>query len=1444
MFSRSATNQNSNTVVAAPPDSRFSLPYLRQLHEQLVKNKLVTSDNEKLVIEILRIIAEMVVYGDNKSELLFDFFCEKNMLYLFLEIMWGEVGCANTVHVQILQTLSILVSCVKNNTSLYYLLSNNYINEIIVYPHDFDSDENLCSQFVSFMKSLSLRLNNETVQFFFIEETGTFPLLSRAIDLLNSNENMARIAAQTTILNILKVKDARARSYALQDELMVKLFTVVMSLMEKQYQGVLDACREHVMMLHHARHGQGEESAVWALLERRLPEMLTAVEDWLYYIQDIFELKIMFLRRALVHHLMNELVYPLFLKPFLHFSSSETTDNSDEQMSPIRKLLRLSDPDRNAVTEGLLSKQTLDNENANAADPSEADSSEEQIVIKTIMVQLFVTQFLRIVTDKMMHRGIITALLHPLNRKSRLRVLETLRRTQGSGMSASLESGASAASEPTLNSTNNTHPVPSDTIGDMATGSSPHRVHHGGSFGGPSNSNEVGMLADSAELQRAISTMQLEGNPYRDGFLTMFEEGSDGKYAQFGVHCLDVIIGKVLSSCSEYVPLHVLKSNPAFLHPIVICAKTMQCFNLWSYGSAGLETINRQKQPQAPSHERYASGESATSSIGSKHGAKAEGTGTSGGPGSVDANETVSEGGLISPPVSSMYSNSTAYQAHQQTSVSMKSVGSTERSDADSKVWMSAHSGDDGNGDGEWVESEEPDDLDLVNGTETTLDSFQLSCDENIIPIHILEMMRIFIDRVRERRTVQASQSTTGNVRAASIDSTEDTSNDTPTLMSPGSKMAIDTAPAVDENSGVFKFTVKSKSVLEVLQNILANPAAHTNITYQESVHVMHSIARIRLQWRQLVFTPEFASGRSDGVAQSSREHTLSESEVTLTIADGTEKNTTEKDEQEFEDALSDPIVPFSAENRRESTGMMQVDGTDDWRRKSLSAIRKMSSEDVPDAMITIDAKDEKPSLDISLGHEIETSFNDILFHVVNAAKTVAKAIVFHASMTDEINDDILINWVQEELGRLHKRKWTSVNLNMARDILCYIKVFDDCLFDPTTRFDEEDRLPSSSVEGVRREIQGFLLVRSLYKQLVSLAAIPNAGSGAETVSTSPDAVFSAGFDNVMDNFTDTGIVPTKFMRGESFDMRGKKFLDTYVIAPAFRALSPTPAWRASGEPVSESRVTTFANSILGFLGGYGNNNDSPSSSRGSRGSGSGDGSKFSPKLISGSTTPSSGRAAKPNKRGSKGDVANGGDDKKSGKYGDILLVQDAECLVFTEPNQGDFRVWLSAPMHHAEVKLENPQERIMALYVRSFEPIPQMVQLSLPANANGLSSRHSFGSLAHEAPSIKSGGANINERYIVPLTTRLLKPRAKSCVQKLTIKLDLESSYNLAANHITTRRKIMRAYRLAVLKGIFDSWIAADIKENFTASDKSLTLDVVEEKFPTFVEFNSKQSA
>ncbi|RYH14221.1 hypothetical protein EON65_33965 [archaeon] len=319
MFGKAALPDRDQLTAAQQQaiDNRFSLVELRKIHAQLVENKSVTDENQGLVVEILRVLAEMVVYGDRKSELLFDYFCEKNMLQLFLEIMWSNPGnCPSNVHVQILQTLSILISSVRNDTSLYYLLSNNHINEVIIFPYDMDTDESLVAQYVSFIKTLALRLNDQTVQFFFITDTGAFPILTRSIDLLCQKDPMVRIAAQTAILNVYRVNEHRSRVFALQEDVMLQLFQAIVEIMKEQLELM------HTICCNYAR--ENDEGSL-PKLEQNLNDAFINLEDWLYYIQDLIGLGIDKFNKAFIRYIVDVFVEGVVLTACLPYR----TDSSE-----------------------------------------------------------------------------------------------------------------------------------------------------------------------------------------------------------------------------------------------------------------------------------------------------------------------------------------------------------------------------------------------------------------------------------------------------------------------------------------------------------------------------------------------------------------------------------------------------------------------------------------------------------------------------------------------------------------------------------------------------------------------------------------------------------------------------------------------------------------------------------------------------------------------------------------------------------------------------------------------------------------------------------------------------------------------------------------------------------------------------------------------------------
>ncbi|CAI2348683.1 unnamed protein product [Caenorhabditis sp. 36 PRJEB53466] len=194
------------------PKNPHSLEYLKYLQGVITKNEKVTENNKKILVEALRAIAEILIWGDQNDASVFDFFLERQMLLHFLKIM--EQG--NTpLNVQLLQTLNILFENIRHETSLYFLLSNNHVNSIISHKFDLHNDE-IMAYYISFLKTLSFKLNAATIHFFFNEATEEFPLLVEVLKLYNWNESMVRIAVRNILLNIVRVEDESMLQFVTQ----------------------------------------------------------------------------------------------------------------------------------------------------------------------------------------------------------------------------------------------------------------------------------------------------------------------------------------------------------------------------------------------------------------------------------------------------------------------------------------------------------------------------------------------------------------------------------------------------------------------------------------------------------------------------------------------------------------------------------------------------------------------------------------------------------------------------------------------------------------------------------------------------------------------------------------------------------------------------------------------------------------------------------------------------------------------------------------------------------------------------------------------------------------------------------------------------------------------------------------------------------------------------
>ncbi|KOX71482.1 Protein CLEC16A [Melipona quadrifasciata] len=275
------------------PKNLHSLEHLKYLYHVLSKNQTVSENNRGLLVETLRSIAEILIWGDQNDSSVFDFFLEKNMLSFFLRIM--KQKCGSYVCVQLLQTLNILFENIRNETSLYYLLSNNHVNSIIVHKFDF-SDEEVMAYYISFLKTLSLKLNAHTIHFFYNEHTNDFPLYTEAIKFFNHSEGMVRIAVRTLTLNVYRVEDASMLAF-IRDRTAAPYFS-----------NLVWFIGNHIIELDTCVRNDADHQS-----QNRLSDLVAEHLDHLHYLNDILCLNISDLNKVLSEHLLHKLLVPLYV---------------------------------------------------------------------------------------------------------------------------------------------------------------------------------------------------------------------------------------------------------------------------------------------------------------------------------------------------------------------------------------------------------------------------------------------------------------------------------------------------------------------------------------------------------------------------------------------------------------------------------------------------------------------------------------------------------------------------------------------------------------------------------------------------------------------------------------------------------------------------------------------------------------------------------------------------------------------------------------------------------------------------------------------------------------------------------------------------------------------------------------------------------------------------
>ena len=159
------------------------LPKFQKLMEDIIENLLLEENEEKNFLE----------------------FCELKMIEEIIEITQFQ---ENSINLIIIKIFLILIPSLKNNKIMFYLFSNNYMNQIIsnISYNKEDNDIDYLSFYINLLKTLVNKLDISSFALFFNSSHNKFPLLDEIIIFLTfDKDDMIKNTSRNIFLSLLKM---------------------------------------------------------------------------------------------------------------------------------------------------------------------------------------------------------------------------------------------------------------------------------------------------------------------------------------------------------------------------------------------------------------------------------------------------------------------------------------------------------------------------------------------------------------------------------------------------------------------------------------------------------------------------------------------------------------------------------------------------------------------------------------------------------------------------------------------------------------------------------------------------------------------------------------------------------------------------------------------------------------------------------------------------------------------------------------------------------------------------------------------------------------------------------------------------------------------------------------------------------------------------------------
>ena len=257
---------------------------------------------EKAKTKISEISGYLIAAYKKKFLIYFTKFEEFGILNIFnslLDLKIPEISFC------ILEAISFLVVNLKHKDTILLMYKTKYKTDIkgqemnildkIIGLNIDEKDEYLNHQ-INFMKSLSLKFDNDNIFYFFDKDVNQFQMLTKSFSMYNNSDPMIRNVVKNILLAIIKIENPDLENYLVSFPINIYYTNLVLNL--KNY--ILQLCLIDLSEIYNDN--------IFGIFRKKHDELI----DISIYLGDMLDLGIKSINFMLINCLLNEVILPLF----------------------------------------------------------------------------------------------------------------------------------------------------------------------------------------------------------------------------------------------------------------------------------------------------------------------------------------------------------------------------------------------------------------------------------------------------------------------------------------------------------------------------------------------------------------------------------------------------------------------------------------------------------------------------------------------------------------------------------------------------------------------------------------------------------------------------------------------------------------------------------------------------------------------------------------------------------------------------------------------------------------------------------------------------------------------------------------------------------------------------------------------------------------------------